>query len=64
MRIRLNKDLCVGHGRCYAVAPGVFDADDRGHCALLHPDVVPAELEAQARSGVANCPEDAIELAE
>ena len=60
MRIELNEDLCVGHGRCYALAPDVYDADDRGHCTLLHDGDVPADLEDQARTGAANCPEDAI----
>ena len=42
----------------------VYDADDRGHCTLLHDGDVPVDLEAQARSGAANCPEDALALPE
>lgn len=61
MKITLNEDLCVGHGRCYALAPEVYDADDRGHCLLVHTGDVPPGVEAQARIGAANCPEDAIE---
>jgi ferredoxin len=49
----------MGHGRCYALGPDVFDADDRGHCGVLVTDV-PPELEAQARAGEADCPERAI----
>lgn len=63
MRIRLDETLCVGHGRCYAVALDVYDADDRGHCILLH-DEIPTGLEEQARSGARNCPEDALTVEE
>jgi ferredoxin len=59
MRVTVDADVCTGHGRCYALGPDVFDADDRGHCVVLVTDV-PPELEAQARAGEANCPERAI----
>jgi len=61
MRIRLDPDQCQGHGRCYTLAPGLFDADDFGHCVLLV-DEVPAGLEEAARDGVDNCPEHALSL--
>jgi ferredoxin len=61
VKVRLDDDLCVGHGRCYALAPELFDADDQGHCVVRH-DVVPAGLEEQAATGVANCPEDALSI--
>lgn len=64
MKIRVDEMTCVGHGRCYALAPDVYDADDRGHCVLRIEGEVPEELESQARAGAANCPEDAIEIIE
>jgi ferredoxin len=63
MKVRVNADLCVGHGRCYALAPAVFDADDYGHCLIENEDVPPA-LEEQARIGEQNCPEHAITVEE
>ena len=63
MKVRVDPDLCVGHGRCYALSPGVFDADDRGHSLVLNEDV-PPELEEQARVGEQNCPEHAITIEE
>jgi ferredoxin len=62
VKIRIDPEACVGHGRCYAIAPEVFDADDQGHGVLRLTDgsEVPAELEAAARTGAANCPEGAI----
>jgi ferredoxin len=61
--VKLAVDLgrCTGHGRCYTLAPNVFDADDEGHCVLLTTDV-PAAHEREARAAAVNCPEDAISL--
>ena len=59
MKVRVDPDLCVGHGRCYVLAPDVFGADDFGHCELLV-DEVDGALAEQARVGAENCPERAI----
>jgi ferredoxin len=63
MRVVVDSAKCVGHGRCYALAPDVFDADDQGHSEVKLAEV-PPELEDQARVGVANCPEQAITIEE
>lgn len=63
MRVRVDLQACTGHGRCYSLSPDVFTADDDGHCVLLVEEV-PAELEAQARAGAQNCPEQAITVEE
>ena len=63
MRISVDASTCVGHGRCYVLAPDVYAPDDRGHCELLLTEV-PTELEEQARAGEANCPERAITVTE
>jgi ferredoxin len=61
VKIRLDVDRCQGHGRCYVLAPDLFDADDYGHCVLLV-DEVPAGRQDDARTGVENCPEQALSL--
>ncbi|MFQ5416905.1 MAG: ferredoxin [Myxococcota bacterium] len=63
MKIRVDLSLCVGHGRCYMLAPDVFGEDEHGH-SVLRDENVPPELEKQARMGEANCPEGAIEIEE
>jgi ferredoxin len=63
VKVRLVPGACVGHGRCYMLAPEVFGEDERGHCVIRSEDV-PPEFERQARMGEANCPEGAIELEE
>jgi ferredoxin len=59
MRVRVDSDRCVGHGRCYELAPDVFGEDAEGHCLIRRPKV-PPELEAKVRTAAGNCPEDAI----
>ena len=63
MRVRVDLSLCVGHGRCYALAPDVFEDDERGY-SKLRVESVPPELEKQARMAEANCPEEAISIDE
>ena len=60
-RVSVDADVCTGHGRCYTLAPDVFDADELGHCKILV-EKVSGELEEQAVDAVQNCPEQAISL--
>jgi len=63
MRVTIDGQACTGHGRCYALAPDVFDSDDRGLGVVLSVGAdIPPELERQARQAAANCPEQAIHL--
>jgi len=62
MRISVDTDLCQGHGRCYILAPDLFDTDDYGYCQPTVERDVAAGLEDQARKAASNCPEDAILL--
>jgi ferredoxin len=59
--VSVDADRCTGHGRCYSLAPDVYDADDLGHCVVLVADVS-GDLEAPAATGEQNCPEAAITL--
>ncbi len=61
MKVRVDAATCQGHGRCYALAPDVFESDDHGHCMVIDAELTP-EQEAAARAGADNCPEDAITL--
>jgi ferredoxin len=60
-RVVVDAERCVGHGRCYTLAPDVFDADEVGH-SIVRVEEVTGELEKQARIGEQNCPEQAITL--
>ena len=56
--------MCQGHQRCYALAPELFDVDDLGTASEIGDGTVPPELEEKARLAMANCPENAITIAE
>lgn len=63
MKLHVDEDLCTGHGRCYALAPQLFEPnDDDGHGKVLGDGDVPAALEELAERAVRNCPERAITL--
>ncbi len=59
MRVRIDTERCTGHGRCYMLAPDVFETDDRGYGVVIN-DEVPPGLEEQARKAADNCPEQAV----
>jgi ferredoxin len=61
VKIVLDADRCTGHGRCYSLAPELFDCDDEGHSVVIASEV-PAGLEGKARLAVENCPETCISL--
>jgi ferredoxin len=64
MRVRIDGELCQGHGRCYDLAPDVFGEDDEGYGQVLGDGEVPPGREDDTRLAVANCPEEAIEILE
>ena len=64
MKVRIDAEMCTGHGRCYALAPELFEPDDDGHGAVLHGGDVPPGHEEAARRAANNCPERAITVEE
>jgi len=60
MKIRIDLSKCQGHGRCYSVAPDLFEpTDDDGHAAVMM-DPIPAEWASYAEEALRGCPEHAI----
>jgi ferredoxin len=59
MRVWLDRNKCVGHAQCYAVAPDLFPIDDTGYSILEEHEVAPDDEKA-TREGAAACPESAI----
>jgi ferredoxin len=64
LRVRVNRERCQGHARCFALAPQLFDLDWLGNGREIGEGAVPTQLENKARLAQANCPELAIELIE
>jgi ferredoxin len=61
MRILLEVDACVGHGRCYALDPESFEPDDLGHCIVVATEPSGDALD-RARRAVEACPEGALSI--
>jgi ferredoxin len=59
VRVTVDPARCVGHARCNATAPDVFDLDDDGYVVPFDGEVPPA-LEPRARAGIDACPERAL----
>ena len=60
MRIAFDREKCQGHGRCYALAPDLFDADDEGYAVVLVSGDLADDQVAAAQLAADNCPEYAI----
>lgn len=65
MKIKIEANLCTGHGRCCFYADEVYDLDDNGYSIFIGQtiDVDPA-MEDKAQLGARMCPEQAIEIIE
>lgn len=64
VKVRIDSEVCTGHGRCYALAPGIFDCDDAGYGEVIGDGELAAEQVELAQKAVANCPEGAIRIEE
>jgi ferredoxin len=62
VRVQIDGDVCTGHGRCYAVAPTVFEDDEVGVGVVIVTGELSDEERAAADLAVRNCPERAISL--
>jgi ferredoxin len=62
MKVAVDEDLCVGTGNCVDTCPEVFElVDGVSHVKV---DVVPKDMEKQAKQAVEECPVSAIEIVE
>ena len=61
--VEIDAGRCLGHGRCVAACPELFDIDDSG-AGFVISSSVPEELVGRVRQAVLNCPERAITLTE
>jgi ferredoxin len=64
MRVRVDPDVCQGHGLCYFTAPDLFALSPEDGRASVALDPVPDDLVKAARQAVASCPEQAIAIVE
>jgi len=57
LRVRIDRNLCVGFGDCMKEAPEGFKLDDDGIAVFLYPDTVERDRLLRACDA---CPVDAI----
>jgi ferredoxin len=60
VRVRIDEERCEGHGRCYALAPELFEPDEIGNARVIGDGAVPPTGVDHARLAAANCPELAV----
>lgn len=61
MKIKIDKNKCIGCGTCVVLAPKTFKLGDDGKSQVIEP---PGDDRAVIEDAVDNCPVDAIELAD
>lgn len=60
MKLRVNKDLCIGCGACQAVCPEAFEIEDDG-LATVTVEEIKNEIMDDALDAKDGCPTSAIE---
>ncbi|MGA2295133.1 MAG: ferredoxin [Acidimicrobiales bacterium] len=64
MRVSIDAERCQGHGRCFSLAPSLFEFDDLGSGVVLGDGTLSDETLELARLAQANCPEHAVLIEE
>lgn len=64
MKVSVDSDICQGHGRCYTLAPEVFEDDAAGYPVVKAEEASDPALQEAARRAAGACPESAIRLLE
>ena len=59
MKLKVEKDICIGCGACQAICPDVFEIDDDG-LAVSIVEEVNEEIMEDAIDAKEGCPVDAI----
>ncbi len=63
MKLRVDGANCMGHGRCYQMAPDLLTYDDEGFVTIRDRTIdVPADQVEAAEDAEGTCPEQAIRL--
>ncbi len=57
MKVKVDRNLCIGVGNCVAYAPTVFALDEENKAVVLDPSSVDDETRLEAAE---SCPQNAI----
>lgn len=61
MKVKVDKDKCIGCGTCLVIAPKSFKLGDDGKAQPIEP---PGDGEEKIKEAIDSCPVDAIEYAD
>jgi sterol 14-demethylase len=61
-RVKVDWDLCQGHGVCATEAPEVFAVDKEKSSVRVLRESIPPELRAKAEAAVKYCPTHALSI--
>lgn len=61
MKVKINKNACIGCGSCAAICPKVFEIDDEGIAKVTVEKIEENQLN-DATEASENCPTSAIEI--
>jgi len=64
VRVTIDDSRCQGHGRCFSIAPELFESDELGNGVVIGGGTVGPYQEHHAGLAVANCPERAVSIEE
>ena len=59
MKVKVEKDLCIGCGACQAICPDVFEIGDDGLSSVFV-ETIEDELKDDVIEAVESCPTEAI----
>jgi ferredoxin len=63
MKLIVDGSSCMGHGRCYRIAPDLLTYDDEGYPTIRDELIdVPEDQVEAAEDAAGTCPEEAISL--
>ena len=60
MKVKVNKEACIGCGACIAICEDVFEMNEEG-ISTVKKEEVPNDLEEQVKDAIESCPTGAIE---
>lgn len=60
MKLKVNKEKCIGCGQCVSICDSVFDFDD-DNLAKVVTDTIPEDNKEDCMNALESCPTGAIE---
>jgi ferredoxin len=64
VRVVIDAARCQGHGRCFSLAPALFEFDELGNGVVIGDGTLNGETINLARLAQSNCPEHAVSIEE